>query len=124
LSSARFEDCKLTGADIAEARTLGLVFERCLLINARLRGLSFRRTSLEGIDFQDAELIGADFREAVLVGCSLRDANVADARFEGADLRGADLGNLRLADASRFKGAIISKQQAAALLSGLGLRVV
>jgi hypothetical protein len=39
-------------------------------------------------------------------------------------LRGADLGSLQLADASRFKGAIISKKQAGELLSGLGLKVV
>jgi fluoroquinolone resistance protein len=107
-----------------DARTLGLVFDRCLLINAQLRGLSFRRTLLDGIDFQGADLIETDFREAVLTGCSLRDAIVTDARFEGADLRGADLGNWRLADASRFKGAIISKDQAAALLRGLGLKVL
>jgi uncharacterized protein YjbI with pentapeptide repeats len=79
---------------------------------------------LDHLDFQDADLTGTDFREAVLIGCNLRDANVTGARFEGADLRGADLGNLRLADASGFKGAVISKQQAAALLSGLGLKVV
>jgi hypothetical protein len=38
--------------------------------------------------------------------------------------RGADLGSHQLADASRFKGAIISKKQAGELLSGLGLKVV
>jgi uncharacterized protein YjbI with pentapeptide repeats len=123
LSSALFQDCKLTGAQIVGARTLGLAFERCLLINAQLHGLSFRRAKLDNIDFQDADLCEADFREAVLTGCSLREANVTGARFEGADLRGADLGNLRLANASCFKGAIISKQQAAVLLNGLGLRV-
>jgi fluoroquinolone resistance protein len=123
LSSATFQDCKLTGAQIVDARTFGLTFEKCLLIDAQLHGLSFRRLSLDHIDFQGADLTATDFREAVLTGCNLRDANVTNARFEGADLRGADLGNLRLIDASRFKGAIISKQQAATLLSGLGLRV-
>ena len=49
---------------------------------------------------------------------------VTDREAEGADLRSSDLGSLKLADASRFKGAIISKQQAASLLSGLGLKVV
>jgi uncharacterized protein YjbI with pentapeptide repeats len=78
---------------------------------------------LEGIDFQDADLTAADFRQAVLTNCSLREANVTGARFEDADLRGADLGALRLMDASRFKGAVISKQQAAVLLSSLGLKV-
>lgn len=124
LSSGIFQDCKLTGAQFADARTLGLVFARCLLINAQLHKFSFRKTSLDTIDFQGADLTEADFRNATFVGCNLRDANVTHARFEGADLRGADLGNLRLADASRFKGAVISKQQAAVLLSGLGLKVV
>ncbi len=125
VSSAFFQDCKLTGAQMVVASTLmPPAFERCLLINANLRGLSFRRAQLDGVDFHGADLREADFRDAVLMGCSLREANVTNARFEGADLRGADLGGLHLADASRFKGAIISKQQAGELLSGLGLKVV
>jgi len=123
LSSASFVDCKLTGLDLAEARTLGLSFQRCLLIAAHLRGFSFRRAHLEGLDFQGADLSRVDFREAVLEGCSLRDANVTDARFEGADLRNSDLGALRLLDISKFKGAVISKSQAAQLLASLGLKV-
>jgi fluoroquinolone resistance protein len=125
VSSAFFQDCKLTGAQMAVANTLmSPAFERCLLINANLRGLSFRRGQLHGVDFQGADLRETDFRDAVLTGCSLREANVTNARFEGANLRGADLGSLQLADASRFKGAIISKKQAGELLSGLGLKVV
>ncbi|MGA3063878.1 MAG: pentapeptide repeat-containing protein [Methylocystis sp.] len=125
VSSAFFQDCKLTGAQMAVANTLmSPAFERCLLINANLRGLSFRRGQLDGVDFQGADLRDADFRDSVLTDCSLREANVTKARFEGADLRGADLGSLQLADASRFKGAIISKKQAGELLSGLGLKVV
>jgi uncharacterized protein YjbI with pentapeptide repeats len=125
VSSAFFQDCKLTGAQLAVANTLmSPAFERCLLINANLRGLSFRRAQLDGVDFHGADLREADFRDAVLTGCSLREANVTNARFEGADLRGADLGSLQLADASRFKGAIISRKQAGELLSGLGLKVV
>ncbi|WP_332118137.1 pentapeptide repeat-containing protein [Azorhizobium caulinodans] len=123
LASTHFSDCKLTGIQVSAASALGLVFVRCLLIAAQLRGLSFRRQDLDGLDFQDADLSEADFREAVLTNCSLRDAHVARARFEGADLRGTDLGGLKLADAGRFRGATISKAQAADLLAGLGLRV-
>ncbi len=123
LSAATFQDCKLTGVQIVDAHTLGLAFERCLLVSAQLHGLSFRRAELDGIDFQGADLTEVDFRDAVLTDCNLREANVTSARFEGADLRGADLGALRLLDASKFKGAIISKQQAAVLLSSLGLKV-
>jgi uncharacterized protein YjbI with pentapeptide repeats len=45
------------------------------------------------------------------------------ARFEGADLRGADLGGVRLVDASLFRGATISREQAGQLLGELGLNV-
>ena len=125
VSSAVFQDCKLTGAQMVVANTLMLpAFERCLLINANLRRLSFRRAQLDGVDFQGADLREADFRDAVLIGCSLREANVTNARFEGADLRSADLGSIQLGDASRFRGAIISKKQAGELLSSLGLKVV
>ncbi len=125
LSDVLFQDCKLTGAQMAIANALlPPASDRCLLINANFRGLSFRRTRLDGVDFQDADLREIDFREAVLTGCSPREANVTNARFETADLRGADLGNLQLADASRFREVIISKQQAGRRLGGLGLKVV
>ncbi|PVM72348.1 pentapeptide repeat-containing protein [Caulobacter radicis] len=123
LSATQFTDSKLTGAELEEVSSLATVFSRCLLVNACARNLSFRKQILEGIDFQGADLAGCDFRDAVFLDCSLRDANLSQARFEGADLRCADLGSLRLADASRFKGAIISKAQASLLLSGLGLKV-
>jgi uncharacterized protein YjbI with pentapeptide repeats len=56
--------------------------------------------------------------------CSLRNANMTAGRFEGADLRSADLGGLRLFDAALFRGATISRAQAGALLSELGLNVL
>jgi uncharacterized protein YjbI with pentapeptide repeats len=59
----------------------------------------------------------------VFAACSLREANVAGARFDGADLRGADLGGLRLMDVRPFRGATISRDQAGALLGELGLNV-
>lgn len=55
--------------------------------------------------------------------CSLRDAMVAGSRFDGSDMRGADLGGLRLVDAALFRGATISRDQAGQLLSELGLNV-
>lgn len=123
LSAALFRDCKLTGLQIVSAATIGLAFERCLLVDAQLQGLSFRQAALDGLDFQGADLIEADFRQAVLTGCNLRDANLTRARFEGADLRGADLGSLQLTDITRFRGAVISRQQAAEIVSRLGLKV-
>lgn len=124
LGAARFKGCKLTGANIEDCSTLGLEFEETLLVGAHLRRLSFRKTTLQNLDFSDADLAGADFRDAVFEGGSLRNAQLKDARFDGADLRGVDLSGIRLVDAGMFRGATISFQQAAVLVTELGLRVV
>lgn len=123
LASTRFHNAKLTGASFEACRSLGLSFADSLLINADLRGISFRRLVLRTLDFSGADLGGVDFREAEFEACSLRDANLKGARFQGADLRGADLGGMRLFDAGLFRGATISKSQAAMLLQDLGLTV-
>ena len=123
LGSASIRGCKLTGADFTDARMMDLRFEETLLINAKLPGHSFRRQTLVRVDFSQADLRKCDFREAVFDVCSLREANVAACRFEGADLRGADLGGLRLIDAGLYRGATISREQAGQLLAELGLNV-
>ena len=124
LTQARIAGCKLVGADLGKAGTTGLILSDSLLCDARLKGVSLRRASLTGVDFTGADLAACDFREAVFDLCSLREANVTGARFDGADLRGADLGGLRLADASKFKGALVSRRQAADLVAQLGLQVI
>lgn len=123
VAQARFIGCKLTGADFAGARTTAVLFKETMLSAARLPGVSFRKTAIERVDFGMADLAKCDFREAFFSGSSLRDAHLVDARFEGADLRGADLGGIRLGDARAFKGAIISRDQAGALLAEMGLQV-
>ncbi|MFP3567637.1 pentapeptide repeat-containing protein [Paraburkholderia sp. SIMBA_030] len=97
---------------------------RCRGREADLRGLSFRKATLQQLDFSDADLAGVDFREAVFDGSSLKDAHLKGARFEGADLRETDLSGVRLVDAALFKGAAISHQQAAVLVTEPGLRVM
>ena len=63
--------------------------------------------------------------KSTLVSLLLRlyDPEQGTVRIDGADLREASLHGLRLVDAKLFKGATISKSQAAMLLSGLGLTV-
>ena len=114
----------LVGADFTDARTVDLTFEEVMAIDARLPKVSFRDRRLTRVDLSGALLEGADFRDAVFEDCSLRDAQLARTRFEGADLRGADLGGIRLGDAAHFRGAIISRAQATMLLQELGLRVL
>ena len=123
LEAARFVRCKLTGADLSEVKALDILFDETLLINAKLAGRSFRKGRLVRLDLSQADLRKCDFRMATFEDCSLREALLDGARFEGADLRGADLGGVRLSDASRFRGATISRDQAAMLLGELGLNV-
>ena len=123
LASCSFRSCKLTGAAFEEVSYLGLTFEDSLLIGADLRRMSFRKQTLAGLDFADADLSGCDFRDAVFEGGSLRDAHIKDTRFDGADLREADLGALKLVNAKLFAGATISPRQAAELVRAMGLNV-
>ncbi|RYE47488.1 MAG: pentapeptide repeat-containing protein [Hyphomicrobiales bacterium] len=124
LSSVSFEDCKLTGCDMADARSMDVRFTNTLLVSAKLPGFNFRKETLVGVDFSSADLAKCDFREASFENCSIREANIEQARFQDADLRGADLGGLSiLAQAGRFKGAVVSAAQAELILSQTGLKV-
>ena len=88
LAAATFERCKLTGADLSDAKSLDIRFEETLLIHAKLPGYSFRKQVLKKIDFGQADLRKCDFRATIFEECSLRDANMTGSRFDGADLRG------------------------------------
>ena len=123
LDGAKIAGCKLTGADMTDVRALEIRLEETLLISAKMPGRDFRKTTLTRLDFSQADLSKCDFRYATFVDCSLRDALLDAARFEGADLRGADLGGVRLGDASQFRGATISREQASQLLGEVGLKV-
>ena len=126
LAGASFIEVKLTGANFKGAQqTLGLRFQDSLLVGADLRGLSFRKQLVARLNLADADLGGCDFRDAQFEGGSLRDANLKNAQFEGADLRTVDLSGLTITSvAQQFKGAVLSMEQAAALISGLGVRVM
>lgn len=100
LEAARFEQCKLTGADLPDVRAINLRLDETLLIDAKLPGLSFYRTTVNRIDLSQADLRKCDFRQASFVESSLREADMQGCRFEGADL-----GGLRLVDATLFRGA-------------------
>lgn len=58
LAAATFERCKLTGADLSEAKALDVRFEETLLIHAKLPGYSFRKQILKKIDFGQADRHG------------------------------------------------------------------
>lgn len=67
---------------------------------------------------EPAELIDCDLR-----GADLARLDLSGWRFAGADLRGAALSIHEAADLARFKGARVSLEQAAEMLTALGLEV-
>ena len=123
VANLRFVGCKLTGANLTDGRGLGWSFEEVLLIGANVSGQSFRKAALNRVDFTQADLSKCDFRGAVLQECRLREARLDRALFDGADLRGADLGGLRVQDLGPFRGATFSADQASDLLAGFGIEL-
>ncbi|AXF25351.1 hypothetical protein CUJ89_33230 [Burkholderia pyrrocinia] len=103
----------------------GFRFHDSLLVGASLRGLSFRKQTLEALNFSDADLSDYDFLDAVFDGGSLGNARLLNTRFDGADLRSVDLSGLRLSDVLlHLKGAILAVDQAVMLIGNCGVRVM
>ena len=124
LAGTSFTGVKLTGSSFMDAKSLGATFEECLMASCVLPRFSFRRSRLGRCDMTSADLRECDFREAVFdAGSSLTGANIADARFDGADLRQAELGGHGLDALRVLAGARISIAQAAGIVSSAGLKV-
>jgi uncharacterized protein YjbI with pentapeptide repeats len=124
IDGASFLDSRLTGAHLnIEAGLIGATFKETRLVAATITGLSLRKMTLDHLDFSDADLRGCDFREARFDGGSLRGTTFKDCRFKDADLRSCELGELSLAQAKLFEGAIISHEQAAQIMTTFGFVV-
>ncbi len=85
LEKARARRANFSGADLRRARFTRASLEDADLHWANLRGADLRQCNLAGSQFDDADLFGA----------SLTGADVARVSFERADLRGADLRDVR-----------------------------
>ena len=91
LNDANLSDTSLTGADLSDAD----------LTHADLSGTYLGSADLSGADLQEANLTGAHF------GAFVRRSTEGDApktKLDGANLRGANLKNIRNAHADTFAG--------------------
>ncbi|WP_331769185.1 pentapeptide repeat-containing protein (plasmid) [Embleya sp. NBC_00888] len=73
-------------------------------------------------DLTDVDFTGLDLRPALRA--DPRPRTFTRCTFTEANLRGADLGELTIAAAAQFSGAMISVAQAARVCAALGLNVV
>jgi uncharacterized protein YjbI with pentapeptide repeats len=109
LRRVRFNDARLTGLNLGEARIEEVSFTACKLDYA-----NFRHSKITHVSFEDCVLTGADFQgasiEATLFsGCQLVEADFSRAEMDRVDLRGSQLapaGSLL-----GLRGAIIDSSQ-------------
>ncbi|MBL9086620.1 MAG: pentapeptide repeat-containing protein [Planctomycetia bacterium] len=101
---ARFERIRLVGADLSGADLSAAVLLRCDLTRAELRRLKPRWATFEHCDLSGADLRGSDLAQCHLLHPNFRGADLRDLQgigvvkcgvFDGADLRGANLGAFR-----------------------------
>jgi uncharacterized protein YjbI with pentapeptide repeats len=92
LTKAKFIECDLEHANLADAALEQAVFLECNLANARFSGARLRKAVfVKQCSLANADLSGADLTEANLRETDLRGANLDGANIERADLSGADL---------------------------------
>jgi uncharacterized protein YjbI with pentapeptide repeats len=86
----------LEDVDFGGANLTSVVF-----VEVRGERVAFRKATMKGARFvKESSFPGADFTEAALQGANLRGTILAEARFEGADLRAADLSECDLQGAA------------------------
>jgi Pentapeptide repeats (9 copies) len=125
LTRVVFTDCRLTGtafdgAQLTDVRIADSTADLAGFRMARARFLLVENTSLRGADFYEL-----DAEHCALLGCDLAEANFDAARLREADLHGSTVDDVR--GALSLRGTRISPDQivplAALLLDALGIQV-
>ena len=78
---------------------------------------------MSGCRFREADLSSADLTDAVLRDCDLFQAIVTKGKFEGIDLRGAEVSGLNLMRLASFGQMKINQNQQHAILDAIGIDV-
>lgn len=93
--------CRLTGAELAEATLTDVTFAECRLDLAGLRMAKLERVVFVDCRMNECHLHEASLTDVLFERCELREATVSGATFVRAELRGCDLAGLRGAEALR-----------------------
>ena len=86
-----FAECDFSGVDLAESEHVGSAFRNCTFERTSLLHSTFRHCSLLGSVFTECRmrpltLVEVDFTLAVLGGCDLRGVDLSDCRLREASL--------------------------------------
>ncbi|HWB22030.1 MAG TPA: pentapeptide repeat-containing protein [Gaiellaceae bacterium] len=94
-------ECRLTGAELAEAAMTDVSFIACRLDLAGLRFARFQRVAFSDCQMAECDLYGAVFKDVLFERCDLQEATFSSASFENVEFAGCDLAGLRGAEALR-----------------------
>lgn len=89
----------LVGVDVSSSFLRGLTLEHASLVRANFSAADVRDGDLRADDFTDADLHSANFRNADLRNASFEAANMDDIDLWGSNLKGAAFDNTDLMDA-------------------------
>lgn len=92
----------LQGADLHQARLMGLPLARANLSNANLDKANLHRAHLERASFANSSCVGTVFTQARLDDASFRQANVQEAVFTEAHMESANLFEAQCQNASFY----------------------
>ena len=101
LRRVELHDCRLTGAELAEAALTDVTLVECRLDLAGLRMARLERVVFRGCRMSECDLYAATLKDVVFDHCDLREATLTDARMTRVELRGCELTGLRGAAALR-----------------------
>ncbi len=152
LSQGRFEDCNLSLGEIDKCTTFettfdgcsclglrfdaevhrhigrrkmagGVRFEKCRLQFAVFKPADYEDCVFESSDLRDVDFSRGNYTRASFRGSVLHNTDFAGATLDEADISGATFDAFPLADLFSHQGLVVSPDQQAILLAGLGIRV-
>jgi uncharacterized protein YjbI with pentapeptide repeats len=98
---AQVRRCRLTGAELAEAKLEDVTFEDCRLDLVGLRGATLDRVVFRDCRMGECELNLSVLTDVLFENCELRGATVSGVRLKRVELRGCDLTGLHGVEALR-----------------------
>ena len=92
---AALRSCRLTGADLAEARISDVTFDDCRLDLVNLRFATLERVVFRECRMSECDLYEASLKDVLFEGCELRDATFSSTTLQRVELRRCDLAGMQ-----------------------------
>jgi len=99
LRRVELRGCRLTGAELAEAKLSDVSFVDCRLDLVGLRLAQLERVVFRDCRMTECDLYGASLTDVLVDRCELREATFSGARLERVELRECNLAAVRGAEA-------------------------